>query len=310
MMLAIDEKLLRQSKLALSNLDKVLFPETGTTKRELLEYYYAIAPTILAHVREHPMTMKRYPDGVEGTFFYEKRCPSWRPGWTKTCAVRRDGSAADIEYCIVADVPSLLWMANLGSIELHPLLGTCRRPERPQALVFDLDPGAPAGMFDCVHVARELRAMLRALGLEAVPKTSGGKGIHLWVPLNTAVTFEATKEFAHAVALLFEREHPTLVTSTMRRSERAGKVFIDWSQNDRSKTTVAPYSVRAMSSPTVSTPLSWDEIDAVRTRRDAARLSFTIAEVPRRVREHGDLVADVRTLRQRLTPAGNRRRAA
>jgi bifunctional non-homologous end joining protein LigD len=307
---AIDERLLKQSKLSLTNLEKVLFPATGTTKRELIEYYYAIAPTILSHLREHPVTMKRYPNGVEGEFFYEKRCPSWRPGWAKTCSVRRDGSAGEISYCIVADVPSLLWMANLGSIELHPLLGTCRRPERPQTLVFDLDPGAPAGLFDCVHVARELRAMLKALGLEALVKTSGGKGLHLWVPLNTPVTFDATKEFAHAVAMLMEREHPTLVTSTMRRSERAGRVFIDWSQNDRSKTTVAVYSVRAMSSPTVSTPLAWEEVDAVRTRRDAARLTFTIADVPLRVRELGDLFAAARTMRQRLTTSTNGRRAA
>lgn len=304
-----DGKLLKQSRLALSNLDKVFFPETGTTKREVLEYYYAIAPTILSHLRDHPVTMKRYPEGVAGDFFYEKRCPSWRPAWAKTCAVRRDGSSGEINYCIVADIPSLLWMANLGSLELHPLLGTCRRPERPTALVFDLDPGAPAGMLDCVEVARELRALLRGLGLEAFAKTSGGKGLHLWVPLNTAVTFDQTKELAHAVALLMERQHKRLVTSTMRRSERAGKVLIDWSQNDRSKTTVAAYSLRAMPAPTVSTPLAWDEIDAVRTRRDAARLSFTIAEVPRRVSELGDLFAPVRTMRQRL-PAAMSRQAA
>jgi bifunctional non-homologous end joining protein LigD len=310
MMGAVVDRLVKQSKLALSNLDKVLFPATGTTKGAMIEYYYAIAPTILAHLREHPITMKRYPDGVAGEFFYEKRCPAWRPPWAKTCAVRRDGSSGEINYCTVADVPSLLWMANLGSIELHPLLGTCRRPDRPTALVFDLDPGAPAGLLDCVWIARELRAMLRALGLEAVPKTSGGKGLHLWVPLNTNVTFDQTKEFAHAVALLMEREHPKLVTATMRRSERAGKVFIDWSQNDRSKTTVAAYSVRAMPQPTVSTPLHWDEIDAVRTRRDVARLTFDIDDVPQRLREHGDLFADVRTMKQRLPGDTVRRRAA
>lgn len=306
----IDERLLKQSKLSLTNLDKVLYPETGTTKRDLIEYYYAVAPTILAHVRDHPITMKRYPNGVASEFFYEKRCPAWRPSWAKTCAVRRDGSAGEINYCTLPDVPSLLWMANLGSIELHPLLGTCRRPERPTSLVFDLDPGAPAGLFDCAVVARELRAMLRSLGLESVVKTSGGKGLHMWVPLNTPVTFDDTKDFAHAVAMLLEKQHPTLVTSVMRKSERGGKVFIDWSQNDRSKTTVAPYSVRAMAAPTVSTPLLWEEIDAVRTRRDAARLSFDITEVPQRIGKHGDLFAPVRALKQRLPGSARGRRAA
>ncbi|MBC8144034.1 MAG: ATP-dependent DNA ligase, partial [bacterium] len=229
--MSIDEKLLKQSRLTLTNLDKVLYPTTGTTKRQLIEYYYAVAPTILAHVREHPITMKRYPNGVAEDFFYEKRCPAWRPTWAKTCSVRRDGSASEISYCTLPDVPSLLWMANLGSIELHPLLGTCKRPERPSSLVFDLDPGAPAGMLDCAWIARELRDMLRALGLESVPKTSGGKGIHLWVPLNSPVTFDETKEFAHAIAMLMQREHPKSITSTMRCSEREGKVFIDWSQN-------------------------------------------------------------------------------
>jgi bifunctional non-homologous end joining protein LigD len=254
--------------------------------------------------------MKRYPNGVTGEFFYEKRCPAWRPPWAKTCAVRRDGTQGEINYCTVGDVASLVWMANLGSIELHPLLGTCRRPDRPTSLVFDLDPGAPAGMLDCVWIARELRAMLQGLGLESVPKTSGGKGLHLWIPLNTPVTFERTKEFAHAVALLAEREFPKLVTSTMRKSERAGRVFIDWSQNDRSKTTVAAYSVRAMAAPMVSTPLQWDEIDDVRTRRDAARLSFDIDAVLERVRVHGDLFAPVRALKQRLPGEKSGRRAA
>jgi bifunctional non-homologous end joining protein LigD len=306
---ALEGPTMRQAKLTFSNLEKVLFPASGTTKREVIEYYYAIAPTILAHLREHPITMKRYPDGVEGEFFYEKRCPAWRPPWAKTCAVRRDGSAGEINYCTVADVPSLLWMANLGSIELHPLLGTCRRPERPTALVFDLDPGAPAGLLDCAWVARELRAILQALGLDVVAKTSGGKGLHLWVPLNTAVTFDQTKDFAHAIALLLEQEHPKRITATMRKSERAAKVFIDWSQNDRSKTTVAAYSVRAMPTPTVSTPVSWDELAGLRTARDAARLSFTIADVPARVAEVGDLFAAARTLKQRL-PGERERRAA
>lgn len=309
-MSVLDRQLVRQSKLVLTNLEKVLFPKTGTTKGAIIEYYYEVAPTILAHVREHPVTMKRYPNGVDGEFFYEKRCPAWRPSWAKTCAVRRDGSAAEINYCTLPDVPSLLWMANLGSLELHPLLGTCRRPDRPSALVFDLDPGAPAGLFDCIVVARALRAMLHALGLESVPKTSGGKGLHLWVPLNTPASFEETKEFAHALAMLAQREYPKLVTAVMRRSEREGKVLIDWSQNDRSKTTVAAYSVRAMPSPTVSTPLDWDEIDAVRTRRDATRLSFDIDDVPARIGKHGDLFASVRTLKQRLPGSVRGRRAA
>jgi bifunctional non-homologous end joining protein LigD len=299
-MIRVDERLLKRNKLQLTNLDKVLYPSTGTTKREVIEYYYAVAPTLLAHLKDHPITMKRFPDGVEGKFFYEKRCPPYRPPWAKVCPMPRRGEGTEIRYCTLPDVASLLWMANLGSIELHPLLGTCARPERPRSLVFDLDPGEPADLLDCIEIALELRDVLETLGLQSVVKTSGGKGLHLWVPLNTPTDFDRTKQFAHAVAMLMERRLPKRVTSIMRKELRMGKVLIDWSQNDRSKTTVAAYSLRAMPRPTVSTPLSWREVEQVRTRRDLPGLRFELDDVPERIASMGDLFLPVRTQKQRL----------
>jgi bifunctional non-homologous end joining protein LigD len=287
--------------LKLTNLDKVLYPRSGFTKGQLIGYYVAIAPALLAHLRGRPLTLKRYPDGVDGESFFEKHCPAHRPAWVSTVQVWSESNERQVDYCLCEDLPTLVWLANLAAVELHPSLSRAKRLERPSAIAFDLDPGAPAGILECCRVALLLRDVLAELSLDAHPKTSGSKGLQVYVPLNAArVDYEQTKPFAHALAELLERAHPDLVVSRMAKARRRGRVLIDWSQNDEHKTTVAVYSLRATAQPSVSTPLSWEEVQACAERAEPGLLAFDPATVLERVRERGDLFAPVESERQRL----------
>src|SRR5436853_1825238 len=223
--------------LEISNLDKVLYPAVGFTKGQVIDYYIRIAPVLLPHLKDRPLTLKRYPNGVNAEFFYEKRCPSHRPGWVKTASVWSEGNNDYVDFCLANDLPTLVWAANLADLELHTSLST-KTKERPTALVFDLDPGAPATIVECATVAFWLKEIFDAFKLKVFAKTSGSKGLQLYVPLNTPVTYEKTKPFAQSLARRLEREHPREVVSKMQKSLRGGRVFIDWSQNDSHKTTV------------------------------------------------------------------------
>ncbi|HEY3321668.1 MAG TPA: non-homologous end-joining DNA ligase [Planctomycetota bacterium] len=286
--------------LVFSNLDKVFYPETGFTKGELIEYYSRIAPVLLPHLKDRPLTLKRYPDGVDGMFFYEKQCPSHRPNWLKTVDVWSEGNQRMIGYCLAEDLPSLLWAANLAVLELHTSLSKAQNVDRPTMMVFDLDPGPPAGIVDCAEVALWLREIFDNFDMQSFPKTSGSKGLQVYVPLNTSATYDDTKSLAHSLARMLEQQHPQKVLSVMRKDLREGKVFVDWSQNDRHKTTVCAYSLRAKERPTVSTPVTWKEVEAALKRKHQSPLSFDSAEVLRRVEKHGDLFAPVLTLKQKM----------
>jgi len=291
---SIDER-----RLSLSNLDKLLYPQAGFTKGHVIDYYTRIAPVLLPHLRDRPLTLKRYPNGVEGGHFYEKRCPSHRPDWVRVAPVWSGRNEGDINYCVADDLATLVWLANLADLEMHTPLARASDIEAPTLVAFDLDPGPPATIVECARVALELREAFAHLGLEAFPKTSGSKGMQVYLPLNTpGVTWDDTKTFAMHLAQLLERRDRELVISDMKRSLRPGKVFVDWSQNDRHKTTVNVYSLRAMENPTVSTPLSWDEVDEMAGSGEA--LSFTAPEVLARVEELGDLFSPVQTLEQEL----------
>jgi bifunctional non-homologous end joining protein LigD len=287
-------------ELELSNLDKVLYPQAGFTKGELIDWYARIGEVLLPHLRGRPLTLKRHPNGVEGKHFYEKRCPSHRPDWVTTASVYSDRHKGEIDYCVVEDLPTLVWLANLADIELHTSLAKAAEIERPTAMVFDLDPGAPADVVDCAQVALWLRGLFEQLGLECYPKTSGSKGMQLYVPLNGDVTYDDTKPFAKAVAETLEKRFPDRVVSQMSKAKRPGKVLIDWSQNDRHKTTVCVYSLRAKEQPTVSTPLEWDEVEAALEQGDAQALVFDHAAVLERVEEKGDLFAPLLSEEQTL----------
>jgi bifunctional non-homologous end joining protein LigD len=281
-------------RLGLSNLDKVLFPQAGFTKGQVIDYYTRIAPAVLPHLSGRALTLKRYPNGVEGDFFYEKQRPSFAPDWIHTAPIATGERTIDFVLC--DDLPTIVWLANLADLELHPSLALARRPGRPTVMAFDLDPGPPAGIAECRQVATILRDAFAALGLECFAKTSGSKGMQVYVPLNTPdVSYDDTKPFAHAIAQLLERQHGDLIVSSMKKSLREGKVLIDWSQNDRHKTTVAVYSLRAKDRPTVSTPLTWDEVED-----SSQELVFETGEVLARVAEHGDLFAPVLELEQEL----------
>jgi bifunctional non-homologous end joining protein LigD len=287
-------------RLSLSNLDKVLYPEAGFTKGHVIDYYTRVAPYVLAHLRGRPLTLKRYPNGVDETYFYEKQCPAHRPDWVRTAAVYSRSNDRTIDFCLADDLPTLVWLANLADLELHTSLALAADVTQPTILAFDLDPGAPATIVECAEVALELRTAFDHLGLQEFPKTSGSKGMQVYVPLNTPVTYKETKGFALGLAQLLERRMPKLVVSNMKTSLRRGKVFVDWSQNDEHKTTVCVYSLRARPQPTVSTPLEWDEVEAVLDSRDPDDLAFTSADVLERVAERGDLFAPVAELEQSL----------
>ena len=288
-------------RLSLSNLAKVLYPDAGFTKADVIDYYRRIAPALLAHLRGRVPTLVRAPDGAAGPVFFEKRCPGHRPKWVKTALVGRYEQHEGFEGCLVDTLPALVWVANLAALELHTYQARVDDLRRPTALVIDLDPGEPATIVDCARVAIDLRDTLDALGLAAVVKTSGSKGLHLSVPLNRpGVTDDATKHFALALGQLLESRDPKRVTTVMAREHRRGRVFVDWSQNDRAKTTVAPYSLRIRPRPLVSTPVSWTEVEAVYDSGDGDALSFEAPAVLERVAARGDLYERNLTLQQDL----------
>ncbi len=291
-------------RLKLSNLDKVLYPKAGFTKAQVIDYYVRIAPVLLPHVRGRPMTLKRYPNGVDGGHFYEKSCPKHRPDWVKTAPVWSHGRQDDIDFCLFDDLPTLVWAANLADLELHPYLHLASALERPTVMVFDFDPGPPAGIVESCRVGLRVRELFESLGLACFPKTSGSKGLQVYVPLNTPTTYDETKAFSRAVAELLEGQTPDQVVSKMLKALRTGKVLVDWSQNDEHKTTVGPYSLRAKDRPTVSTPVAWEEVEACAHTEDARLLTFEWDAVLSRVEKHGDLFEPVLTLRQKLPKAG------
>ena len=276
--------------LSLSNLGKVLYPVPGFTKGEVIDYYTRIAPVLLPHLRDRPLTLKRYPNGVDAGHFYEKNCPSHAPEWVRKARVDK------IDYCVCDDLATLVWLANLADLELHPSLSLVDDINRPTVMAFDLDPGPPAALAECCEVAFILRDALEQVGLQSFPKTSGSKGIQVYVPLNTDdVDYDhGTKLLSQALARHLEAAHPKLIVSQQKKELRRGKVLIDWSQNDEHKTTVCVYSLRARERPTVSAPLGWEELE------DPATLVFEAADVLRRVEEHGDLFAPVVELSQEL----------
>ena len=289
--------------LRLSNLDKLMYPEPGYTKGQVIDYYSRVAPVLLPHLEDRPLTLKRYPDGVDGQFFYEKNSPAHRPEWVH--AARIGGRRGAIDFTLADDLPTLVWVANLASLELHTSLSLAEEIARPTMMVFDLDPGPPADIVDCCRVGVWLRDIFDSLSVASVPKTSGSKGLQVYVPLNVDdVTYDDTKPFARAVAELLERRHPECVVSRMTKSLRGGKVLVDWSQNDEHKTTVCVYSLRAREQPTVSTPVTWDEVEDCLAAEDAERLRFTAADVLARTDEQGDLFAAALEVEQELPALG------
>ena len=288
-------------RLSLSNLDKVLYPDSGTTKAEVIDYYARIAPAMVAHTAGRCMTMRRYPNGVDGSSFFEKRCPSHRPEWLPT-AVGPGDRKGELRYCRFDEPAALVWAANLAALELHAPMARSEDLDHPLMCVFDLDPGPGTAIPECAQLALEIREVLASAGLEAMAKTSGSKGMQVYVPLNRtgggAVGHEDAASFALAVGQLLEKRHPTSVTTTMAKVERPGKVFVDWSQNAHHKTTICVYSMRARPRPTVSTPVSWDEVEAAADGEDP--LVFEIGDVLDRVDRLGDLFAPALELVQDL----------
>ncbi len=289
-------------KLKLTNLDKILYPATGFTKGQVVDYYARIAPVLVPHLAGRPLTMKRYPGGVgaQQEYFFEKNAPMHRPDWVKTAPVWSEGNHRTIHYILANDLPTLVWIANLASIELHPSLSVAPDIATPTMIVFDLDPGPPANIVQCAQVGLWVREIFNHFGLQSFPKTSGSKGLQIYIPLHTKTTYDQTKSFAHAVARLLEQEHPDLVVSDMKKAIRTNKVFVDWSQNDQHKTTISVYSLRAREHPTVSTPVTWDEVELALKKKDAERLVFEANDVLARVEKMGDLFEPVLKLKQKL----------
>jgi len=287
-------------KLSLTNLDKILYPATGFTKGQVVDYYVRIAPVLVPHLAGRPLTMKRYPGGVDQEYFFEKNAPMHRPDWVKTAPVWSEGNKRTINYLLANDLPTLVWIANLASIELHPSLSLSTDITVPTMIIFDLDPGPPANIVQCAQVGLWVREIFDHFGLQSFPKTSGSKGLQIYVPLNTKTTYQQTKSFANALARLLEHEHPELVVSDMKKAVRTNKVFVDWSQNDQHKTTISVYSLRARERPTVSTPVAWEEVEQALKKKDAGRLVFEAKDVLARVEKMGDLFAPVQKLKQKL----------
>ncbi len=290
-------------ELRLTNLDKVLYPKSGFTKGEMVDYYAKVAPAIVPHLSGRAVTLRRFPEGVEDldAAFFEKRCPKHRPKWVKTTKVQAGPRAGVIEFCVCDSLPTLIWMAQLAALELHPSLSKSRAPKRPTVVAFDLDPGPPADIVDCSRVALRLRDLLAQLGLECFAKTSGSKGMQLYVPLNTKTSYEETRPFAQAVAQIVAKQSPEDVLAKMgKKTDRSGKVFIDWYQNNERKTTISVYSLRAREKPTCSTPVTWDEVAEAADSGDPASLSFEATEVLERIEDLGDLFAPVLELEQQL----------
>ena len=288
-------------KIALSNLQKILYPENRFTKGQMIDYYMHVAPYMLPHLKDRPITLKRYPDGVRGEFFYEKNAPSFAPPWIKRFAVARHRHGGTTDYILINDLPTLVWVANLASIELHPFLHRMPGMTIPTEIVFDFDPGEGADILTCATVAILVREVLSELKLKSFPKVSGSKGLQVYVPLNGHLSYDIVKPFAKTLAELMEERHPDLVVSKMLKSLRGGKVFIDWSQNTESKTTVSVYSLRAKSDrPYVSLPVAWEELESAARAKDAQTLYFEPDAVLKRLKKSGDLFAPVETLKQTL----------
>jgi bifunctional non-homologous end joining protein LigD len=287
-------------KLKLTHLEKILYPVAGFTKGQVLDYYVRIAPVLVPHLAGRPLTMKRYPEGVDHEYFFEKNAPMHRPDWVKTTPVWSGSNRRTIHFILANDLPTLVWIANLASIELHPSLSLAADIPTPTMIVFDLDPGPPANIVQCAQVGLWVRDIFDHFGLQSFPKTSGSKGLQIYVPLNTKTNYEKTKSFAHAVARLLEQEHPELVVSDMKKAVRTNKVFVDWSQNDEHKTTISVYSLRARERPTVSTPVKWTEVEDALRKKDAARLVFEAKDVLARVEKMGDLLEPLQKLKQKL----------
>jgi bifunctional non-homologous end joining protein LigD len=287
-------------KLNLTNLDKVLYPAAGFTKGQVVDYYVRIAPVLIPHLAGRPLTMKRYPGGVDQEFFFEKNAPKHRPDWVKTAPIWSGGNNRNVNYLLANDLPTLIWIANLASLELHPSLSLAKSIETPTMIVFDLDPGPPANIVQCAQVGIWVREIFKHFGLQSFPKTSGSKGLQIYIPLNTKASYEQTKPFAHALARLLEQEHPDLVVSDMKKAIRTNKVLVDWSQNDQHKTTISVYALRARERPTVSTPVTWEEVEQTLKKKDANLLVFEAKDVLSRVEKMGDLFEPVQALKQKL----------
>jgi bifunctional non-homologous end joining protein LigD len=287
-------------RLTLSNLDKVMYPRAGFTKAQVIDYYTRISPVLLPHLRGRPLTLKRYPDGVEGPYFYEKQCPKHRPEWVRTASIWSRHNSRPVNYCLADDLPTLVWTANLADLELHTSLSLADEIARPTMVVFDLDPGPPASIVECAQVGLWLQGVFEQLNLRSFAKTSGSKGLQVYVPLNTPTAYDETKAFARTLAELLEQEHPSLVVSQMAKRLRPGKVLVDWSQNDEHKTTVCVYSLRARERPTVSSPVTWEEVEELHERGDPDWLSFDSDGALERVEHVGDLFEPLVTLRQSL----------
>lgn len=286
--------------LKLTNPSKVLYPEAGFTKGQVVDYYLHMAPVLVPHLQNRPLTLKRFPNGVDGEFFFEKNATRHRPDWLQTVGIYGYGRGEELQFILCNDRPSLVFVANLAALELHLALACAPALDSPTMVVFDLDPGPPADLATCCKAALLFRAYFERAGLTCLAKTSGNKGMQLYVPLNTPTTYDETKAWARGLAEQFEREHPELFVSEMKKSLRDGKVFIDWSQNDANKTTVSVYSLRARARPTVSTPLTWEELEDAATRGDASALRFEAGQVLERVERLGDLFAPALTVKQQL----------
>ena len=309
-MTSSQEVVIEGKRLKLTNLSKVLYPKAGFTKAQVLDYYLRIAPALLPHLRDRPLTLKRYPDGVDGEYFYEKNCPAHRPPWVKTAPIWSDQNQRVMHFCLVQDVATLAWAVNLADLEMHVPLHRAPDADRPDSVVFDLDPGAPADLVSCCQVALILHDLFARLHLQSFAKTSGSKGLQLYVPLNSGATYRETKPFSRAVAEALAARRPELVVSNMKKSLRGGKVLLDWSQNDPHKTTVCVYSLRARERPTVSIPVTWSEVRRCLRARDPSLLSFETDAALRRVDKHGDLFAPMLALKQELPRSGWGERSA
>ena len=294
------EVVIEDRTLKLTNLEKVLYPEVGFTKAQVIDYLTRMAPVLLPHTRDHPLTLKRYPNGVDSEYFYEKNCPKHRPPWVETAKVWSGGNNRDMFYCLAQDLPTLVWLGNLATLEFHTSLSLCSNLPEPRTLVFDLDPGPPATIVECCRVGLMLRDVFAEHGMECCAKTSGSKGLQLYVPLNTKITYDETKVVSKGLAQLFEEKHPDLVVHKQLKELRTGRVLIDWSQNDEYKTTVNVYSLRARSRPTVSTPVSWDEVERCLKAGDPTKLVFDSDQVLKRIEKLGDMFEPVIKKKQKL----------
>jgi bifunctional non-homologous end joining protein LigD len=286
--------------LKLTNLDKVLYPATGFTKGQVVDYYARIAPVMVPHLAARPLTLKRYPNGVDSQFFFEKNATKHRPDWVKTAPIWSQGNNRDVNYILANDLATMVWVANLAGIELHPSLSKAKDIACPTMMVFDLDPGPPANIVQCCQVGFWLREIFERFDLQSFAKTSGSKGLQIYVPLNSKTSYDETKPFAHALARLLEDQHRDLVVSDMKKAVRVGKILVDWSQNDEHKTTIGVYSLRAREHPTVSTPVTWQEVGTCLKKKDGSLLVFQAPQVLDRVKSSGDQFAPLLSLKQKL----------